>query len=316
MNKDVLAALAGLYADAKLAHAYVFTGPKGIGKHQTALALAQRVNCLKGGSDPSACDCASCRRIRDGNHPDVFVITKLKDKTEIVIGQIRSLMERLELRALEARVKFAIIRDAELINPEAANAFLKTLEEPRPDTVLVLTTSTPDALLPTIRSRCQTVRFAAMSTASLAQSLREQNGSAMDDAIVLAAFGQGSPGRALELGEDFLLRRRTVLDAFLGPGDTEQFLKVVGGEREQARERAREALHVVLMVLRDALLIKAGAADQAVNGDRRPEIERFTARWTPQELSAHVDRVTDAIRRVDGNQNVKVVLTVVRDLMT
>ncbi len=315
MNKDILASLAGLYAAGKLAHAYLFTGPKGIGKHETALALAQRVNCLQGGPDPAACDCASCRRIAGGNHPDVVLVQKPGDKAGISIDQVRAVIGRLEFRALEARVKFAIIQDAESINPEAANAFLKTLEEPRPGTVLVLTTSTPDALLGTIRSRCQMVRFPAMSTASLARSLREQNGSAMDDAIVLAAFGQGSPGRAVELGEDFLLRRRTVLDAFLGPGDTEQFLKVVGGEREQARERAREALHVVLMVLRDALLIKSGAADKAVNCDRRPEIERFTARWTPQELSAHVDRVTDAIRRVDGNQNVKVVLTVVRDLM-
>ena len=311
VNKEILAQFAQLNAAGRLAHAYVFIGPKGIGKYETALALARQVNCLKRNVDPDACDCASCRKIAEGNHPDIFVIEKPEDKTGISIDQIRALMQRLEYRALEADVKFALIKDAELIHEEAANAFLKTLEEPRPGTVLILTTAVPDVLLSTIRSRCQVVRFPAMSNRALAQVLKDQHEVGSDDAVVLAAFGQGSPGRALGLGEDFLERRRVVLDAFLGMGDTENFIKAAGADRDTARE----ALGVVLMACRDALFIKAGALDKIVNRDRQVEIRRFSERYTPEDLASHTDRVADAIRRIDGNQNVKVVLTVVREIL-
>jgi len=311
VNKEILAQFAQLKVDGRLAHAYVFVGPKGIGKYETAMALAQRVNCSKNSADPDVCDCASCRKIAGGNHPDVFVIEKPEDKTGISIDQVRALMQRLEYRALEASVKFAVIKDAELIHEAAANAFLKTLEEPRPGTVLILTTAVPDALLSTIRSRCQAVRFPAMSNTALAKVLKDEHQVSSDDAAVLAAFGQGSPGRALSLGEDFLERRRVVLDAFLGVGDTENFVKAVGNDRDAARE----ALNVVLMALRDALFIKAGAVQRIVNRDRQVEVRRFAERYTPDDLAAHADLVSDAIRRIDGNQNVKVVLTVVREIL-
>ena len=311
VHKEILEQFARLHASGRLAHAYVFTGPKGIGKYETALALARQVNCTKKSTGSDVCDCVSCRKIAGGNHPDILVIEKPEDKTGISIDQIRMLMQRLEFRALEASVKFAIIKDAELIHEAAANAFLKTLEEPRPDTVLVLTTSVPDALLSTIRSRCQMIRFPAMSHAALADVLKDQHGVSADDAVVLAAFGQGSPGRALDLGEAFLERRRAVLDAFLGMGDTENFVKAAGADRDTARE----ALNVVLMALRDALFIKAGASDRIVNRDRQVEIRRFAERYTSEDLAAHADRVSDAVRRIDGNQNVKVVLTVVREIL-
>lgn len=311
VNQEILAQLAQLNTAGRLAHAYIFTGPKGIGKHETALALAQQVNCAQRSVDPAGCDCDSCRKITSGNHPDILVIEKSEDKTGISMEQIRMLMQRLEYRALEASVKFALIKDADLINEAAANAFLKTLEEPRPGTVLILTTSVPEALLSTIRSRCQMIRFPVMSDGALADVLKAQHGFGSDDALVLAAFGQGSSGRALELGEDFLDRRRVVLDAFLGMGDTEGFVKAACVDRDTARE----ALNVVLMACRDALFIKAGAAARIVNRDRQVEIRRFAERHTPEDLALHTDRVSDAIRRIDGNQNVKVVLTVVREIL-
>ncbi len=311
MNKDVLDQLAGLQTAGRMAHAYVFTGPRGIGKFATALALAQRVNCLKGSIDPSTCDCPSCRKIASGNHPDMLILEKPEDKTGINIDQVRGLIERLEFRSLEAKVKFAIVKDAEQINEGAANAFLKTLEEPRPGTVLILTTAVPDALLATIRSRCQLVRFPSMSKTDMVSVLRDDQGFSADDAVIMAAFGQGSPERAMALGQDFLDRRRAVLDAFFMAGDTEGFVKMAGVDRE----RAHEALGVVLMALRDALMIRSGANGMVVNRDRQVEIKRFAERYAPQELLVHVDRVKDAIRRLDGNQNVKVVLTVVREML-
>jgi len=311
VNQEILAQFAQMKVTGRLAHAYLFVGPKGIGKYETALALARQVNCLKAGAGLDTCECVSCRKISGGNHPDIMVIEKPEDKTVIIIDQIRMLMERLEYRALEASVKFAIIKDAELFHEAAANAFLKTLEEPRPGTVLILLTAVPDALLSTIRSRCQTISFPALSEKALAEVLKDRHGVASDDAVLLAAFGQGSLGRAMELGEDFLQRRCRVLDAFFGPGDVESFIKIAGVDRDGARE----ALAMILMAFRDALFIKTGALDRIVNRDRQVEIRRFAERYTSGDLVAHVDRVADAIRRIDGNQNIKIVLTLVREIL-
>jgi DNA polymerase-3 subunit delta' len=308
-DQDIAVRLAGLHAAGRLGHAYLFAGPKGMGKYATALALAAKVNCLKKGEE--GCDCAVCRKIAGGNHPDVLSVQKPEDKTGISIDQVRDLIGRLEYRSLEARVRFAVIRDAELMPEPAANAFLKTLEEPRPGTVLILTTPMAEALLPTIRSRCQTVFFSAMSHDRLAGILSRKHGLSEDDARVLAAFGQGSPGRALELGQAFLDRRRQVLDLFLGAGDSEGFVKAVGSDRDGVRE----ALMVVLMACRDALFIKAGDPPAVVNRDREVEIRRFAERQTAEAIAAQAERVSDAIRRVDGNQNVKIILTLVRELI-
>ncbi|MFH0753884.1 MAG: DNA polymerase III subunit delta' [Candidatus Omnitrophota bacterium] len=311
MNRDILATLTQWHADGKLGHAYVFAGPKGIGKFETARALAQRVNCLKDAMDPLTCDCGSCRKIAGGNHPDIFVLEKPEDKTGIGIDQIRLLIERFEFRALEARVKFAIVKSAELIHEGAANAFLKTLEEPRQDTVLILTTALPDALLSTIRSRCQWMHFPGMPEKELVGLLQKEHGLSAHDAVVLAAFGQGSPGRALDLGEAFLARRSRLLDAFFSPGDAEGLIKVVGPQREDGDL----ALGVILMVLRDAMMLHCGTPESVVNRDRQVEIKRLAQRYTPRELSAHAALVQDALRRIDGHQNMKVVLTVVREML-
>ncbi len=311
VNREILGQFARMNTAGRLAHAYVFVGPRGVGKYATALAVARQLNCLDHAPDPMVCACASCRKIAGGNHPDIFIVEKPPDKTEIVIDQIRGLIDRLEFRPIEARVKFVLIKDADEINTDAANAFLKTLEEPRPGTVLILTTVVPEALLATIRSRCQTVLFPVLSNRALAKALETQYDVPSDEAVILAGFGQGSPGRALSCRKDFLERRGAVLDAFFGPGDADAFLKVAGADRDTARE----ALGVLLMALRDALYVKAGATDQVVNRDRQVELKRFSERCTPEVLAGHVDRVGDAIRRINGNQNVKVVLTVVREMI-
>ena len=317
VNQDILARFRRLNNAGHLAHAYLFAGPLGVGKFATAMALVRLVNCLDGVAADD-CDCSSCRKISTGNHPDILIMEKPEDKGSIGIEQVRALIERLEFRALEAKIKFALVKDADLLTTEAANAFLKTLEEPRSGTVLILMTALPDALLPTIRSRCQLERFSALSHGALAQLLQRQYHVSSDDAVVLAAFGQGSPGRAMELGEKFIERRARILDAFLSSMDNEAFLKDVVSESASGstRDSAREVLSIIVMALRDALMIKIAAPELVVNRDRQVELRRFSERYSAGQLQAHADRVCDAFRRVDGNQNVKLVLSVVREGMS
>jgi DNA polymerase-3 subunit delta' len=143
-------------------HAYLFTGPPGAGKHATALALASALNCLQAPGE--GCDeCDACSRIAEGIHPDVVTLEREGAAQIVPIESIRqNVIARIGLPPHEARVRVFVITEASTIalQPAAANALLKTLEEPPARTMFVLATVAPDQLLPTIRSRCQRVSFA------------------------------------------------------------------------------------------------------------------------------------------------------------
>ncbi|HTZ17805.1 MAG TPA: DNA polymerase III subunit delta' [Dissulfurispiraceae bacterium] len=139
----------------------LFSGDSGIGKRLTALNYAKALNCLEP-ADSDACDqCISCRKIESENHPDVTAM--LPENDEIRIEAIRQATELLSLRPYEGRKKILMVDDADFMNINAANAFLKTLEEPPQDSIIILITSSPDRLPETIRSRCMHVRFHPLS---------------------------------------------------------------------------------------------------------------------------------------------------------
>ena len=135
------------------AHAYLFAGPLGVGKSEAAVEFAAGLICADGGCG----DCDACRRVRDGIHPDVETVAP--EGTNILIDQVRAVNEDVVLRPFEATVRVYIVLAAETMNKEAANAVLKTLEEPPPHAHFILVSSYPEQLLPTIVSRCQRVPF-------------------------------------------------------------------------------------------------------------------------------------------------------------
>ncbi len=157
INVAVMERFRRLTANHRLAHAYLLAGPQGTAKTQTAWALAQLVNCESAAVKPCG-ECASCRKIASGNHPDVHAIGN-DEMDSIKIEDIRFLLSRAQLMAYEGKTKVFIIRNIELMTPEAANALLKTLEEPAPNTLMILTTSVPEDSLDTIKSRCHVVKF-------------------------------------------------------------------------------------------------------------------------------------------------------------
>lgn len=139
----------------RLAHAYLFVGPAGMGKKASAIKVAMLVNCLHASKAPCG-TCSSCMKITSGNHPDVYL---LGDDQGIKIDDIRHMLGRMGLRAFEAQVKVFILQDAHRMTNEAANSLLKALEEPAPHTLIILTTAAPQNCLDTIKSRCHTVQF-------------------------------------------------------------------------------------------------------------------------------------------------------------
>lgn len=149
----------------RLAHAYLFTGARGAGKEDVARTLAQALNCLE--KEHDACgQCDSCRRIATGNHPDIYWVRPESKSRRITVDQLREFERAVNLRASNARVKVGIVVDAECMNEEASNAFLKTLEEPPAQTVIILLTAEPQRLLPTILSRCLRIGFGPVARAT------------------------------------------------------------------------------------------------------------------------------------------------------
>jgi DNA polymerase-3 subunit delta' len=269
-----------------LHHAYLFGGPEGVGKARVARLLAQAANCEGGAAGPGGLreepcgTCGPCRKIAKGIHPDVHVLHEERvmakaglwepkggrsPSKDIVVDQVRDLVDhRLALKRFEGRRRFVVVDPADAMNPQAQNALLKTLEEPPEDTTLVLVASSPDALLPTIRSRCLRVAFAPLPLAVVEDHLRAA-GHAPDAARLAAAVSGGSLGRALALRDDALAAERDAVlaAASLDPDDAGAWLAFAKGYGED-RESAAELCELLLVWLRDVAVAKAGSGTLAL----------------------------------------------------
>jgi DNA polymerase III subunit delta' len=179
----------------KIPHAYLFTGIAGVGKTTAALAFTRTLNCTAPRDGEGCGTCVPCRRMEGGNLPDLEILRP--DGRVIKIEQVRELARRIGLKTVSARNRVSIVERAETMTVEAANAFLKTLEEPPPGNILVLETLDKKDLLPTILSRCQTVPFRPVPADTLAAWLEREHGVPGETAAVLARLSEGSVGRAL-----------------------------------------------------------------------------------------------------------------------
>ena len=249
-------------ANKTLAHAYLFSGGEGIGKKMTALALATAVNCRNAGSSGGCGECPSCRMVAALTHPDVHILAA--DGDEIKIDQVRQTQADLALKPFEGAKKILIVDGAESMNPSSANAFLKTLEEPPGETLIVLISPLPQSLLPTIRSRCQEIRFLPLPRPILAQALMRKRGLSEKDAWFLAALAQGSLGRGLAMDvEQEKTMREELMVLWSGLGQMNAGEVLAQAEVfSKDRERLERLLDIGVEWLRDALVFR-------VTGDER-----------------------------------------------
>jgi DNA polymerase-3 subunit delta' len=313
-------------ARGRLAHAYLFTGPGGVGKRLFAQELGKALLCERSTSDAlEACDhCPSCLLVDAGSHPDLRTFARPEDKHELPIDLIRTLCHEFALKAARGRGKIVIVDDADDFTEEAANAFLKTLEEPPPRSLLLLISSNAEQHLATIRSRCQTVPFAPLPAEVVADVLR-QLGQCEESAIPrLVRLAGGSPGRALELADpDLWAFRRTLLaglardqvdSAGLARAWTE-FVEEAGKESAAQRRRAALVLRLMLAFLTDALSLGVGGAVRTTESDDMPALESLVRRVDPDTLLQLVERCLEADEHIDRRVQLVLVLESLLDAL-
>ncbi len=311
-----VSSLTSALASNHLHHAYLFGGPDGVGKETCARALAQACNCESG--QPDACgQCGPCLRIEKRNHADLVWILPEAEQVargwagrsdfegtpsrEIKISQIRALQERLSFKALEARRKFAVIADADAMNVQAQNALLKTLEEPPEATTIILVSSAPQSLLPTIRSRCLKLSFAPLPVDLIARRVQEEKKTDPETARLCAVLGEGSLSAALALDPASLARRKELLEKVESLASIREALSLAA---EFGADRSSAELHLDLLSswYRDLAAVGSGAPPQGMtHQDLLPLAEKAVRKLGAAEALRRIDLCASARSSLRGN---------------
>jgi DNA polymerase-3 subunit delta' len=333
-HRRLIALLSRAVAQERLPPALLFAGPAGVGKRRTAVALAETLNCREpvaaaaafahpsfgGAGSRDACGkCASCRRISRGVHPDVLIVEP-GDLGSIKIEQIRDVVDRAGYRPFEGRRRVVVIDDADAMVDAAQNALLKTLEEPPSASVFVLVSAIPDALLPTVLSRCPRLRFGALSAAEVAEGLMRDHDYEEAEARAAAVDADGSIGRALSAASADVAEARDIarhlLERTARVSDPSRRLDLArevtpaGSGRTSGAERDQLAacLRALGSLLRDIGLLGAqGDAAALANADLAPQLRALASAYDSDRTVRAYASVDQALAAIERNASPKVV---------
>jgi len=288
----------------RLPHALLFAGAEGVGKRTIALALAAWILCEEDGDD--ACGrCSACRQVAVLSHPDFQLVGVAAGKKEIGVDRARDVKHFTQLRPLRGTMKVAVIDEAPMLTVAAQNALLKTLEEPPAHSLLILIANNPDALLPTVRSRCQRVQFSPLSNDIVVDILVQDHGINAAAALQLATLAEGSPGRALALsrsvgGTDALPQLAGISGA--------RYVELMHLANTLGLPESDTAmkLEILLSQLRDDMLRALGAAHLAPSDTTTPTPTRAPSVRAMLIAADLVHGTREAMRR--GNPNRQLLL--------
>ncbi len=334
----------------RLAHAYLFHGPEGVGKDAMALELSRILHCERGGE--SACgECDSCLRVAAMQHPDVQLITALptgkseekddpplskltaddittireeyRKKGEnpyyrldipralvIKISSIREVRREATLTSYGGKKRIFVISRAEDMEDAAANALLKTLEEPAGDCLILMTAANRESLLPTIISRCQQVRFDPLNAEDIGRALIERQGVDPSRASLISRLSNGSYSRALDLLSADVFEERAFAVEFIRNALSGNAARVIDDAERIAswknRDQVQRFLVTILMWFRDAMVLKEGGT--IINLDQEEDLRRFLTRNPRADILAAMAETERALSLLDRNAYIKLVL--------
>ncbi len=296
-----------------LAHSYLFWGNEGVGKKWVALQFAKTLNCIQEGPERGdACDrCVSCRKIKDGLHPDVLVLEP--ENQTLKVDQVRQMQKDLAFRPHEGRHRVCILAGSDRMAPNMSNILLKTLEEPPLHTVIILLADNARLLLPTILSRCQPIHFHPLPIPLVSTWLMEQKKLEEREALLLASLSEGSLGRAVEIQEEIReIPREELLKGWVGlkrlPFEkTERWIESLPSHRENLLL----IIEVAKTLLRDLVMVKTwrkGSKLELIHSDLFQEMERMAREWTLSSILNRIDTLHQTMLAIRSNANITLAL--------
>jgi DNA polymerase-3 subunit delta' len=324
-NDGVKKSLQRLLSGGRVPGSMLFTGDEGIGKKLFALELAKALNCRQRQGVEACDECSSCKRISrstfppftsdDDNkermiwseHADVAMVRP--HKQIIRVKPMRELEREANFRPFEGAARVFIVEDADLMNEPASNALLKTLEEPPATSHLILTTTNPTALLATIRSRCQMIRFAPIASEEVEKFLIEQKDISTEDARLLARTAQGSIGRALAGDvETYRDRRDMMLGVLRALTITNDRVELLHGSEDLAaakdRQEYEQRLEALEILIRDAWALALGRPSETmVNGDLLAPLQDIAAALRSAQAAAWLKQIEELRGTLEVNVN-------------
>lgn len=298
--------LKGSIENSRVGHAYIFLGPKGVGKRLAAANFAKALNCLEpAGGD--ACDsCISCRKIDNSNHPDVFFVKPEKEGGAVKIDNIRDLIKDINLKPYEGRKKFYVVDSADSMTQEASNALLKTLEAPPSDAVIVLIVENLNMLFSTIVSRSQVVRFFPLGVEEVQNILIKEYSTDGTEARILAHLSSGKLGEALKYKDEKVFSRRSgLIDGLLKRTLFDLDLD------KAVKEDLRAYLDIMLTWYRDILAAKAGSGpEMLINIDKKDLIMNEASALGIDYLDSVINQIMLTSAYLGQNANAKLAMSV------
>ena len=317
-NERIKKLLLRAVSEGRIGQGLIMAGPRGVGKHQFAMALAQTLNCERPVGGDACGKCLQCKKVAAGEHLDVrTVLREIKDpnlkkdyKSQYIkIDQMRDLAQEAQFRPFEGRRRVYIIDETEWLREEGANAILKTLEEPPPTTLLILITSKPYALLETIRSRCQMLSFAPLTADEMEAYLKANYKRPIEETRLIARLARGSIGRALEIDLGEYRDKRTMMielvESLSVRRDTLKLMQAAEHlSKKLEREEFENHLDVLLVLLADLFYLKLGEpADSLTNADAAERLRRVAEAMSLDEIIDLTRRIEQVLRDLARNVN-------------
>jgi len=324
-NERVKKLLRRMLGSGRVPGALLFAGEEGVGKKLFALEIAKALNCRTQGIEGCG-KCPACLRMSRFNFPqsqdpddwkkifwtdhgDVGMV--VAPKRLLLVDQMRDIEREANFRPFEGRARVFLVDDADKFNDQSANALLKTLEEPPPTSHIILITSRPAMLLPTVRSRCQAIRFSPLTTAEIEQHLLKNKLATPAEAGLRARAGNGSLGRALAGDLESFMERRDamlqVLTALAITGDQSRLLRLAEEMNEAKHKDEYEfGLELLETLIRDSLMLSVGInSAKVINEDVLPQLQKISERIDSRSATSWISRIEELREQLVVNVNRK-----------
>lgn len=311
-QKAIVANMESMLASGRISHAYVFTGPEGIGKKTLAEAFSGALLCTGNREERPCGECTACIMKQNGSNPDYRELET--DAASIGVEEIRKLQSDIIIKPLYSRRKVYLIADASKMTVQAQNCLLKTLEEPPGEAVLILTTSNYGSLLETIRSRSVRFNFVKNTHEEVYNAVASKLGYRPENIDFIVSYADGNIGEALRLSEskDFANLRNGAVDIVLRLAKAD-LLDVYGVYNffEGHREEADVVFDVMLSMYRDLLVARyAWKENILINSDKKDIILSNASGFTPEMLVRSIDTIERARRNLKQNANFQLAIEV------